>query len=229
MGIAIFLEKLFDFLFPKHCDKCGVLGTYLCLVCLTKIPQAQFSVNSASANRRLDGSDISALFDYRDPSLRKILWKLKYRGIREIAETLGNLLYEKIIYEISEETQFRNIRNIIVAPIPLSEKKLSERGFNQAALIAESMVKNDNNGLFSYRPDLLIKNRDTKSQMTIKNRALRLANVSGSFSVVNKNKLKDVYVIVIDDITTTGATLKEAIRVLRENGAKNVRGFAVAH
>ncbi|OGZ04177.1 MAG: hypothetical protein A2648_01160 [Candidatus Lloydbacteria bacterium RIFCSPHIGHO2_01_FULL_41_20] len=219
MNIGIYLEKFFNFLFPKYCGKCGVEGTYLCLACLAKIPPAQFSGNSG----------ISALFDYRDPALRKALWRLKYNGVKELAETMGKLLYEKMIYEMSEEMQFKKINDIIVVPIPLSQHKLSERGFNQVALIAEEMLKNDSEGLFSYHPNLLIKNRDTKSQMTIKNRAERLKNLSGSFSARDKNILRGAYVIVIDDITTTGATLNEAIKVLHENGAKNVRAFAVAH
>lgn len=217
-----FFDTIFDFLFPKRCFGCRKENEYICLSCLSTIERI-------SPNQSLQKGNTQSLFDYRNKIIRKTLWKLKYSGVKDISDTLGKLLYEKILLELSEEKEFRNVGKIILIPIPLHKKKLQERGFNQAELLVQSIIRNDTERIFLYYPDLLIKNRATKSQMMIKNKAERLSNLSGSFLVNDKNKIKDNYVIIVDDITTTGATIKEVTRVLEENGVKNVTAFTVAH
>ena len=76
---------------------------------------------------------------------------------------------------------------------------------------------------------LCIKNKETIHQANIKNRNIRLKNLIGSFIVKNKEEIKNRNIILIDDITTTGATLNEARKTLKKAGAKKIVAFTVAH
>ncbi len=74
-----------------------------------------------------------------------------------------------------------------------------------------------------------IKNKNTIPQARLTNRNKRLQNIKGAFSIINTNIIKGKTVIIIDDVTTTGGTMLEIIKILKKSGAKKVIGFAVAH
>ena len=147
-----------------------------------------------------------------------------------------------------------NFTNAILIPIPLSPKRHHERGYNQAELICEEMIKisktrhltppkgkpwsplssNLERGrgeVFTLETNILLKPKETEHQARIKDRRTRLKNIIGSFTVkeTEKNKIKNRNIILIDDIITTGATLTEAKKVLKQNGARKVIAFTVAH
>lgn len=214
-----FTLKILDFLFPPKCSGCGKHGIYICELCLRKLPKAELPKETW----------INAIFDYRNQHIRDLIWKLKYRGVKQIAEIFGILLYERILAEIAEESLFRGKVETILAPIPLTAKKLKSRGFNQSELMAKAIVNLDRENLFFYKPDLLLKTRETKSQMSIRNRSERLENIKNSFAVSNVKQARDKRIILIDDIATTGATLSEAKKVLLSSGARAVKAFVIAH
>ena len=107
------LEKILDFLFPPKCSGCDRSGVYICKECLPKLPKAENPKETF----------INAVFDYRDQRVRDLIWKLKYRGVKQLAETFGILLYERILAEIAEESLFKIKVETILAPIPISAKK----------------------------------------------------------------------------------------------------------
>lgn len=213
------LEKILDFLFPSKCGGCGRPGVYICGGCLTKLPQTTAPKETY----------VRAIFDYKNRNIRDLIWKLKYRGVKQIAEIFGVLLYERILAEIAEEGLFKNVARTILAPIPVSAKKLKSRGFNQCELIAKAIVNLDRENLFIYLPNLLTKTKETKSQMSIRNRSERLENIKNSFAVKNAEEVRGKHIILIDDITTTGATLAEGRQVLLNAGARDVKAFVIAH
>ncbi|MFA5840687.1 MAG: phosphoribosyltransferase family protein [Candidatus Paceibacterota bacterium] len=202
----------------------------LCLECL----------KDARAAERESAKWIFPLYDYRHPLIKKSLWLLKYKGKKRLANVYAEIIYEKILEELSELSIMENFTSPILVPIPLSPKRYRERGYNQAQLLCEELVKINNlrlpahagHGLdLKIEKNILIKPKETEHQARIKNRNTRLKNLSGSFVIKNQNTnlIKGKNIILIDDITTTGATLSEARKVLKQNGARKVIAFTIAH
>ena len=213
------VTRTLDFLVPESCVECKTAGVVLCENCLRNIPPPAYA----------ESKDIISLFDYRNGTIRKALWALKYRGGRRMGKILGVLMYAKVT-KVVESGQIENNSNkAILIPIPLSKKRLRERGFNQSEVLAEELSYRDQGKNFILETSVLYRARDTGSQALIKDRETRMNNVKGCFAVNNKNKILGKNIILIDDITTTGATLEEAKKVLVDNGAERVIAFTVAH
>ncbi len=211
--------RILDFLVPESCLGCGAPGVALCGVCLQSIPPPPYS----------ESKDIISLFDYRNRIIRKALWALKYRGGRRMGKILGGVMYTRVIETIKSEKATNDFNQPILIPIPLSKKRLKERGFNQSEVLAEELSHKDQRKNFTIETSVLYRARDTGSQALIKDREARMNNVKRCFAVNNKNKILGKNIILIDDITTTGATLEEAKKVLVDSGAKHVISFTVAH
>jgi len=215
------INKILDLLFPQHCFGCRKDGSLLCKECLVEFPRAD--------NENLEKFNTYALFDYKNKTLKKALWALKYKGRTTLVRIFAQMLYDELLEELNDKALFENFSNPILLPIPLSRRRLRERGFNQAELLAKELSRIDNNQTFSLQRYALEKIRETKPQMSIKNKEERLQNVKECFGIKNSEKIQGQNIILIDDITTTGATMIEAQRVLRKAGAKKVIGFTIAH
>jgi competence protein ComFC len=217
-----FLNTILDIVFPVKCILCGKTGADLCLSCLKDSPPAE----------RESAKWIFPLYDYRHPVIKKSLWLLKYKGKKRLVSVFAEILYEKILEELSDLSVMENFHNAILIPIPLSPKRYRERGYNQAELICGELVKINNlcHGVdFELENNILTKSKNTEHQARIKDRRARLKNLSGSFAVKNEGLIKNKNIILIDDITTTGATLAEAKKILKQAGARKVIAFTVAH
>lgn len=146
-----------------------------------------------------------------------------------MGKILGGLMHTKMT-KVIEGGQIENNHNkAILVPIPLSKKRLRERGFNQSEILAEELSYRNQGRNFTVETSVLYRTKDTGSQALIKDRETRMNNVKGCFAVSNKNKILGKNIILIDDITTTGATLEEARKVLVDNGARRVIAVTVAH
>jgi ComF family protein len=217
-----FLNTILNVIFPVNCISCGKNEEILCIDCLSKSPPAE----------RESLKWIFPLFDYRHPPIKKAIWFLKYKGKRNVATIFAENIYSRIIEEMSDLSPLENFRQPILIPIPLSPKRKRERGFNQTELICNKLENLDKNNLiktFKLEKNILIKPKDTKHQAQIEDRSKRLKNIIGSFVVKNSEKIKGKNIILIDDVTTTGATLNEAKKVLKQAGAKKIIAFVVAH
>ncbi len=203
--------KIFDILFPPHCSLCHKKGTYLCDSCLNNIPKRKNFLVSDS---------IYALYSYKEPSIKKALWNLKYRGVKEYGTIFAPSLYS-LLCEVSPQEE-----PVVLVPIPSTKRNHLRRGFNQAEFFAHEVEK--------LNPDwisvktILKKKKGTKPQTNFKKRTGRIENIIGSYEVVNKNPLSGT-IVLIDDITTTGATLRESMKTLKENGVQNVYAITLAH
>ncbi|MFC1720700.1 ComF family protein [Patescibacteria group bacterium] len=208
-----------NFLFPVFCIGCKKYNEILCNDCAAKITRT-------IAPQKY--SWIYPLFDYRNKIIKKVIWRLKYREKTMFAEPLAELLYEHILDELQDMHTFGSMERPLIIPIPLSTKGLAKRGYNQSALIAKHLSFIDDSS-FKLEKDVLYKTRDTKNQMEIKDRKKRLQNLHGCFEVKNPERVLGRNIILIDDVVTTGATLREAKRVLKKSGAKKVTAFTIAH
>ncbi|OGI66239.1 hypothetical protein A3A95_02120 [Candidatus Nomurabacteria bacterium RIFCSPLOWO2_01_FULL_39_18] len=218
------LSTILGIIFPSKCLVCGRDGTDLCLTCLSDFPGAE----------RESARWIFPIFDYRYPPMKRAVWLLKYKGKKTIASVFAEVLYGRILEELSELSIMENFREPVLIPVPLSSKRYRERGFNQAELICRELIKiNDlRHGLdLKLENNILIKIKDTEHQVKIENRKERMTNVVGSFSVRDEsiNQIKGRNIILLDDVATTGATLNEAKKILKHAGARKVIAFTIAH
>lgn len=202
------LKTILNFLFPQKCLGCKEKNEILCRKCFSKIDNADLPK---------DGWIFSAS-NYQDKIVKKAVWLLKYGGVKRLAEPMAELINERLWTNIKEES---GSAEPALIPIPLSGKRLQQRGYNQAELIARQISQNVMTGV-------LCKNIHTESQVSVKDKSKRLNNIKGSFIVKNPELVKGKEIILIDDICTTGATLKEAKKVLKEAGAKKVLAAVVA-
>ncbi|MEK7539344.1 MAG: phosphoribosyltransferase family protein [Patescibacteria group bacterium] len=205
--------------FPIRCIACGENGKDFCAKCLSDAPCAE----------RETAKWIFPLYDYRHPPIKKALQLLKYKGKKRLASIFAEVLYGKIMEELSELSIMENFSNPILIPIPLSAKRYRERGYNQAELICRGLIKSDKEKNFRLEKNILIKPKETEHQAQIENRQKRLENILDSFSIKDGEKMKGRNIILIDDITTTGATLNEARKTLKQGGARKIIAFTVAH
>src|SRR3989338_3114883 len=120
-----FLDTIFDIVFPANCISCKKRGSNLCTKCLSDSPSAE----------RESANWIFPLFDYRHPPIKKSIWLLKYKNKRALANVFAEIIYDKIIEELSELSVMKNFYEPVLVPIPLSSKRYRERGYNQAELI----------------------------------------------------------------------------------------------
>ncbi|MCK6462385.1 MAG: ComF family protein [Candidatus Pacebacteria bacterium] len=202
------LKIILNFLFPQKCLGCGKENEIFCPKCLTKTDRADLP----------EDNGVFAAANYQDGVLKKAVWMLKYKGVSQLAEPLAELLKERVWQKVQSKLKSDDV---IVIPVPLSGRRSRQRGFNQAELIARRLSSN-------VLTNALYKTVHTDSQVNVKDREKRLNNVKGSFAVKNAELIKGKEIILVDDICTTGATLKEAKKVLKESGAKKVLAVVVA-
>jgi competence protein ComFC len=175
------------------------------------------------------------VYDYRDSKIKKAIWLLKYNGKKRLANIFAEILYGRILEELADLVKLDNFNYVILVPIPLSLKRLRERGFNQSLLICKKLIaldkenKKSKNRNFGLVEKALVKTKDIEHQTRIENRQKRMENIIGSFAIKNAEQIKNRNIILIDDVTTTGATLSEAKKILRQAGAKKIIAFTVAH
>ena len=212
-----FLLNLF---FPKFCFGCQKQGIYLCQDCQALI---DFSPNMLFKSGSLSRIYWSA--DYENFIVKKLIQNFKYKPFaKDLAYTLNYLI---IIYlqSLEKPPEFLNQKQeFILIPIPLSKKRLKWRGFNQAELIAKQLSEFLKIPLYSQS---LIKTRDTALQFNLPQQA-RKKNVQNAFSCVKPEIVKNKIVLLIDDVYTTGATMEQSAKALKQAGAKYVWGIVVA-
>jgi ComF family protein len=191
----------------------------LCAVCLKNIPHA-----SKPQERSL-----CALFAYRAPIMKKAIWRFKYNNTREFASIFAPIFADEIMETLSDRLHVSCAEKPLLAPIPLHKKRFHERGYNQSELLTQAIMTYENGSVFEYAPYALARMRATKPQARNDNKKTRLENLRGAFMVPVADHIRGRVIVLIDDVTTTGATLSEARKTLLAAGARDVIAFALAH
>lgn len=218
-----FLRNFFELLFPSLCNACGNhlyhSEKLICVACRMTLPytndwevhQEKYTLKLFYGRVRIDAAS-SYLYFRKKSGVQKILHELKYRN----HESLGKLMGRMHASQLIECKEFQGID--LVIPIPLHPRKYKERGYNQAALLAEGYAE-----IFNAKLDLktLQRKADTASQ-TRKSRYQRYENMKGVFVLKNAENLKDKCVLLIDDVVTTGATIESSAELLITAGASRV-------
>ena len=210
------LEQLLNLLFPPKCPFCRrILDTPgVCDVCQKELP---WTGEQETVREGPDGLRCAAPLWYQG-KVRKVILRLKFRGAAPAAETLGALVAQCAAEHFSGEFD-------TVTWVPISRKRRRKRGYDQSELLAQAACR-----VWGVKPAaLLSKTTDNPAQSGLTEDAARRANVLGVYEVVPGAQVSGRRVLLIDDVCTTGATLTECLRVLRQAGAECVVCAVVAH
>lgn len=234
------MEALFqtftNLLFPRKCVGCNNSGTYFCQNCIQNIKQSDLvcpfcerlslgGVVHPVCKRKYGLNGLWSLGIYEDP-LRKAIQKLKYKWITDLAEILVDVTIEywaKNPPIFLDQIKKDRGEGWIIVPVPLHWSRKNWRGFNQAELIAKLFAQK----LGLKYADALIRVKNTKPQVG-KDAYLRKLNIKNAFKLSDNCQLYPVNCLLIDDVWTTGSTLKECCYVLKRAGAKTVWALTLA-
>jgi competence protein ComFC len=209
-----FYEKILNLFFPKKCINCQKYGDFLCYDCLSLIEIMQKTYNLPENIQYLDKLFFAT--NFKDPIVKKLIYAFKYPPF---IKGLSNILSDIIITHLT--FMKTNLDNFLIAPIPISKKRMNYRGYNQS----EELAKQLSLKLKLDHRNILEKVRETKSQIEL-GKEERENNIKDAFSV--KDDVKDKNILLVDDVFTTGSTIDEASRVAKQNGAKQVWAVVVA-
>ena len=242
--VLSFLKETLNFMFPECCCICGKLadadgrfagygkfcedltgkpsGLHICGKCLSSFAPYEPSRRwLLCLSNPYDDDPVPNLTLYMpmayDGPVKSAIPIIKFGKKKELAGFLGCLL--------GSFMESDSVGADLIVPVPLSEARLKERGFNQAAELAKpaaAILK------IPYAENVLLRTKNTNRQTELKGNLERIANVSGAFEASEEWDLKGLTVIVIDDVATTGFTLHEAAMALYDAGASKVLCVAFA-
>jgi competence protein ComFC len=230
------LNLFLDFLFPKRCVGCKRTGEYFCKNCRADIKQTDLVCPFCErlslggmvhpVCKRKYGLDGLWSLGVYEPPLKSAIQKLKYKWIKSLADILIDITLEYWAIKgtfLLDQIKKSHGKNWVAVPVPLHKSRENWRGFNQSALLA---------GLFASKlglnyADSLKRIRKTKPQVGLE-AYKRRENIKGAF-ILNKNfPIKDLNILLIDDVWTTGSTLRECGNILKRRGVKSVWALTLA-
>ena len=216
-----------NWLLPPRCGSCGKLGSWLCAPCRSRVrrleeplcPRCGRELEFSSANcgcrarlRALKRSRAAAA--YEGP-LERMISRFKYEGWTCLAATLAGLMAERVAVD--------GVPAGLLLAVPLHERRLRSRGYNQSELLARELRRRFD---ISGESGWLVRSRDTPPQVGL-DRPRRLANVAGAFAWRGP-PLAGRPVALVDDVATTCATLEACAGALRKAGSGAVHGLTAA-
>lgn len=200
------LRSLASLLFPPHCAFCGKVGVQgVCPKCEETLPYCKTplheraEIGACLAPLRYEGAVREALLNY------------KFHAGQSRCTGFGDILAQAAAEHFGGQFD-------LVTFVPVSKKRRGERGYDQSYLLARETCRH-----WDTAPAALLqKTRDNPAQSSLSSREERQKNVAGIYAAVNEEKIRGARILLIDDILTTGATLREAACVLRAAGAQSV-------
>ena len=200
------LESFVSLLFPPHCAFCGKTGVHgVCPDCERALPCCKTPLHERSeigaclAPLRYEGIVREALLNY------------KFHGSQSRCTGFGDVLAQAAAEHFGGQFD-------LVTYGPVSKKRKAERGYDQSYLLARETCRH-----WTVAPETLLqKTKDNAAQSSLSSREERQKNVAGAYTAINEDRIRGRRILLIDDILTTGATLREAARVLRDAGAEKV-------
>jgi len=226
--VAKLKGRIVDFLFPRWCVGCGKEGEFICPSCRRSLPRVMPPLCPRCGKPRPSGTLCPTCVSWQaeidgirspfrfDGVMRQAIHQLKYRNLRALAEPLAKLLNDYLATN--------PIPGEVLVPVPLHQKRLRERGYNQSSLLAKELGKLTN---LPVVDDCLIRQRHAPPQARSSTVEERRHNVAGAF-VCRDHRLQDKQVLLIDDVATSGATLDAGAAALKAAGATSVWGLVLA-
>jgi len=214
-----FVKFLLDLLFPITCLGCDRPNDWLCDDCFNNI-----KINGPDRLVIVDEykdvlTGVYVVTEYNQLLLQKALHNYKYNFILNLGDKLADLLIRFLQECRQDQASFD-----LVIPVPLAARRLIWRDFNQSEVLAEKISRR-----FGWRLEtkVLFRKYYNRPQVGL-NVEDRRANVRDSFEILDSVSIKDAKVLLIDDVLTTGSTMGECAKVLKNNGAKEIWGLVIA-
>lgn len=221
MSEITILTQIINLIYPPVCGFCSQINnTFLCQQCDNKFMQIKTATFDNYQNVPVFFDEHFYLFKYKKDIRQNII---KYKFDEK------SYLYKSFSELFIRDEQFTNrfIENYdIIIPVPIHKNRLKSRGYNQSELIAKDIAKRCGK---DYCKDVLIKKNNIVAQSSLDDKLDRIRNIKNAF-VCGKNAelVKGKKVALFDDVFTTGATVNECAKVLKENGASFVGVFTIA-
>lgn len=223
--------EFLDLLFPQECLGCGLARTWLCNNCYSEIitrrdfpciscgrPTLNGETHpSCRTNKTVDGVLVAT---YHTELISELVHAFKYDRLQEVCEIFSRLLLQKVDQAPLGSMLLLNNETVLL-PVPLHRTRAWDRGFNQTELLARHLQRVCHLQGNQVACESVVRNRFTPSQTTLKRRK-RIRNLDGAFSVKDDRAIRGKTVIIIDDVITTGTTIFELTRVLKQAGAREV-------
>lgn len=211
-----FINSALDYFFPPICGMCGEINeNYICNNCYENIKKIKKCV----------------INEYNNRNFSKHLYIFKYEGIirNKIIEykfeDKGYLykMFAKIILCDKKTCNFIKKYDVII-PVPISKKRKKKRGYNQSELVANELAQKLNQDIWT---DIIIKKKDNKPQSEL-NKLERIKNVEDIYEINKPIEVKNKKVLLLDDIYTTGSTVNEIARKLKQNQTQEIGVITLA-
>jgi competence protein ComFC len=221
-------EYIISFIFPKRCCLCGKTipaNMQMCEQCSENLPIIGGNIckncgreknKCCCKNKKFEFERCVAPF-YYEGAVKRGIWRYKYRKKLYAAAAFAYYTAKTV------NNEYTDINFDIITAVPMSKKEYSNRGYNQSVLLARLLAKELN---VKYC-DVLIKTIDTKPQQSC-NATQRRGNIFGVFKAADISNIKDKTILLVDDISTTGATLNECAKMLKLAGAKCIYCVVIA-
>jgi ComF family protein len=236
LGLFSFYLKSLNLIYPTACSGCGrrlsFKEKYLCQCCLASIKFIE--TKCGWCGRALSKEILAcgechfnpppyekarAVGEYQTP-LKELICSFKYQKKEGMKRLAWELMFKYL--EKGEEIDLKRVDLII--PVPLHKTKRHERGFNQATALAEGIAQRYQ---LKIEQDNLVRIRKTFPQVNLPTEK-RTENVKSAFYVKREEKIKGKNILLIDDVYTTGATIKECTKVLKKAGSGEIYVFTLA-
>ena len=212
------LEEILDLFFPRKCVFCNdkINERYTCRKCLNIIEyyQEMVAIPTSTSDRYYD--KVFSALHYKGVFKNKML-SYKFHNAKYLCVPFAEILAVLIKkYDLNAD---------VIIAVPISRERLRDRGYNQSVLIATKVSEFTQ---IKYYENILIKTKNNlrQSELTLNERK---ENVKNAYSIKNIEKIKNKKIILIDDIFTTGSTLNECAKILKQNGAKEVIALTVMY
>lgn len=232
--IARAKNAITDMLFPPLCLGCGKLLAHgekenvVCGACAASIPLYD-ALSCPACSRRVPHGQaachpeakylLAAAAHYGNETAHKLIWQFKYENWLSAGTPLGSLMTAHM------RKTGHDFSGYAVVPIPLHKEREWKRGFNQASVIGAHIAREFSLPVMHGN---LVRGRATASQADQKDYAARETNIRGAFHAKRPEEFRGKNIILVDDVTTSGATLQEAARVLKQCGAKKIVAAVIA-
>jgi competence protein ComFC len=229
-------EIVLDLFFPKYCLGCGKEGQYICKDCDLYVTENSFvcpvCLQASFLGQTHEGclgkyspNGLISIWDYNG-IVKEVIKRIKYGGefdmVKECIDKFILIMANDSVNRLSLFTEFMGKSDAVIY-VPMFKKKEARRGYNQAEIIAKEIGKRFGKPVVK----LLDKIRDTEDQASL-GKEERVKNIKNAFSITRQIDKPGLSIVLVDDVFTTGATMGECCKILKQNGVSKVLGFTLA-
>lgn len=169
--------------------------------------------------------DVDYFFEYQNPFVKKTILAVKEYGDKKKARSISKVLSDLLLEELSEKAELQNFLDPIIIPVPISKKDWRQKGFNHSEIFAKHISK-----LLKLKLERkIVHKKHSKKHQHFLTKEEREKNIVNTFIIKKPKKIEGKNIILIDDVVTTGATMKELKKTLTNSGARHIWPIAIAH